>query len=192
MRPARLREAMFVFSSVAALLLIAVQPAAAATVLSHSGTTGPYSLTDAVSPPGHQAVVCNYLLATEKLATVTVRHPQVKAVNRTSGRDSQFVGWQFIVQHRTPSGTAWSTIASSSFVKARAYDNLAAAFTDGTWAASATPSGRYRIILVIRWYTPGSTTAMGGQVKLFDVNYESKWNGNMNINPGEADCLQDY
>ena len=43
---------------------------------------------------------------------------------------------------------------------------------------------------MIRWYAPGSSSTIGGQVKLLDQNYESKWNGHAVISQG--DCLQDY
>ncbi len=184
------RRRLFVLASLVAALLVSVQPAAAFTVLSSTGLTGTYSLTDAASPSGHQSTICYYRTATSKLDKIEVRHPQVKARNRTSGRDHQWVGWQFIVQHQTPSGTTWQTIYGSSFAKADAADNLAAAFANRTWAGPADPTGKYRVLVVIRWYTPGSTSAIQGQVKLRDTYYESKWNGHAIISPDF--CLQDY
>jgi hypothetical protein len=189
-RGLRNRPKLLVIGSALIALLIGAQSVAAATVLSHTGSIGPYSLTDATAPSGHQAVICNYAISNEKLATIVVRRPQVKARNTSSARDSQWVGWQFIVQHETPSGRTWSTISGSSFVKGKAFDNLAAPFTDRTWVGPAVPTGRYRILVVIRWYAPGSTSTIGGQMKLLDQNYESKWNGHAVISQG--DCLQDY
>jgi hypothetical protein len=68
--------------------------------------------------------------------------------------------------------------------------SLAAAFTNRTWAGPDNPTGKYRVLVVIRWYTPGSSSAIQGQVKLRDAYYESKWNGNAVISPDF--CLQDY
>jgi hypothetical protein len=189
-RPVRFGRLLAFTSSLLVALLVGAQPAAAFTVLSSTGLTGPYSLTDASSPTGHQSATCTYATATYKLTKIEVRHPQVKARNRTGHLDRQSTGWQFIVQHQTPSGTTWSTIYSSTFAKATAADNLAAPFVNRTWAAPANPTGKYRIQLVIRWYTPGSSTTIDGHVKLRDAYYESKWNGNALISSGF--CLQDY
>ena len=186
----RRRRPLVVLAAILGALLVGVQPAAAFSVLSSTGLTGSYSLTDADSPSGHQSTICSYRTSTYKLTAIEVRHPQVKARNRTSGRDSQWVAWQFIVQNQTPSGTTWQTIYGSAFAKASAADNLAAAFTNRTWVGPADPTGKYRILIVIRWYTPGSTSSIQGQVKLRDLYYESKWNGNAVIS--QDYCLQDY
>lgn len=190
MRPLRHRRSVVVLLSVLAGLLVGVQPAAAYTVVSHTGVLGPYSLTDAGSPIGHQGATCFYKTSTYKLTKIEARRPVVKARNRTSGRDSQWVSWQVIVQHQTPSGTTWATVFASTFTKALAYDNQAAPFANRTWTAPATPTGKYRVLLVIRWYTPGSSSTIQGQVKLRDSFYESKWNGYTHISEGF--CLQDY
>jgi len=189
-RVVRHHRPLLVLASLVATLLVSVQPAAAFSVLSSTGLTGPYSLADAATPSGHQSVICYYRTATSKLDRIEVRHPQVKGRNRTVGRDHQWDGWQFIVQHQTPSGTTWQTIYASSFAKANAADNLAAAFTNRTWVGPSDPTGKYRVLVVIRWYAPGSTSAIEGQVKLGDSYYESKWNGFAIISPDF--CLQDY
>jgi hypothetical protein len=184
------RRTLSVLASAALVLLIGVQPVAATTLVSKTGVVGSYSLTDAATPAGSQGVTCAYDLVTYHVTSITVRHPSVKARNRTSGRDSQWVGWQYIVQHETPSGTTWQTIYASSFRKAVAKDNLAAAFANRVWPAPADPTGRYRVLIVIRWYAPGSSSVIEGQVKLRDAFYQSTWNGNSVISPDF--CLQDY
>jgi len=186
----RQRRPLVVIFAVFAMLLIGFQPAAAYTVVSRSGATGPYSLTDAAAPFGTQGATCFYGTSSYKLVKIEVRRPQVKARNRTNGRDSQSVGWQFIVQHQTPSGTTWATIYGSTFVKATAYDNLAASFANRSWVAPADPSGRYRLLVVIRWYTPGGSSTIEGQVKVRDQYYKLTWNGNPVL--GDGSCLQDY
>jgi len=185
-----IRTSAFVAVAALALLITAEGPAAAFTVTGQSGLTGPYSLTDAMSPAGYQAVVCSYSTAGSKLTLVTAHHPVVKARNRTAGRDSQVVAWQFIVQHATPSGTTFTTLYASPFARAKAYDNLAAPFADRSWQAPPDPTGKYRVVIVVRWYVPGSTTAIAGQVKLRDGFYESRWNGHSIVSPDW--CLQDY
>jgi hypothetical protein len=186
----RARARRLLLPALIAALLINVQTAEAFTVSSITGVIGRYGLTDSPAPIGQQAAICFYNTTTFKLAKIEVRGPQVKARNRTSSRDSQWVGWQFIVQQQAPSGTTWATIHSSTVLKALAYDNLAASFADGSWTGPSDPSGKYRLVVVIRWYSPGSSTAIQGQAKVIDSYYESTWNGASYVN--ESFCLQDY
>jgi hypothetical protein len=79
------------------------------------------------------------------------------------------VGWKFIIQHGTTVGSApaaWTNYYTSSIVKAKAYDDQAAAFTARTWQAGKNINRWWRVQLLLYWYQPGSSTTQSGKVQL--------------------------
>ncbi len=147
-------------------LLIAAQPAAAHAAHT-SGSPGSYSVIDTET---NQSVHCFYPSASHAnndLSKIKIKPPKLYAKNRTSGVDSQWVGWQFSIQHGTTVGSApagWTTYYKSSVMKAVAKDNQAASFTTKTWIAGNHINRWWRVKLLMFWYAPGSKTKISGQV----------------------------
>jgi hypothetical protein len=144
---------------IAAALLMAVPSTAAADQpISHSGSMGAHFLNDSQEYPG---VTCRYD-DDQNMDRVRVRPPAVFARDRTSARDSQWVGWRAELQYRPEDGS-WSTVQQSTVVKARAWDDTAAAFAQRTVSvARPRGSGSWRVVIRMLWYAPGTSTVRQG------------------------------
>lgn len=154
-----LRTARFV--AVGALVIAGISVSAAPTLadtpFGHSGSYGRHQLVDTEEYPG---VNCRYD-ARFVLNGVTARAPIVFARDRTTGRDRQLVSWRIRVQRAGNSSSTWTTLFSGPVQRAYAYDDVNAAFTSSTVSFSANSSFRYRILVAMFWYAPGTTTVQG-------------------------------
>jgi hypothetical protein len=192
-----LRPAMALGAGLLAIVF-AAQPAAAATVLSTTGTVGNYAFQD--NQNSTRGADCDY--ATSKtthhgvtafwLHQLKVRGPKVYAYNNGSGT-RQWVGWQFKVQNEPASSTnAWTTVSTSSVVKAHATIGTGIQFAARTWTAPASlPNNtNWRVIVVVNWYKRPGSTAVGGSVKASYDYYHVK-GGGATVSPPEirnTDC----
>jgi hypothetical protein len=155
-----------------ALMLVA-SPAAAAHVISDTGTHGTWYVTDNSTTGG---AMCFYYNGhngdpdNTDMYRIRIFAPQMRALNRTDGRDAQMVGWRFVIQHGTSAGSApvgWKTQYTSPFVKALAHDDTPAAFLPKRDWPGPKPFNRWwRVQIVMQWYKPGSSTIVAGQVKI--------------------------
>jgi hypothetical protein len=151
-----------------AAVLVAAQPAVAATVVGQSGLVGKFAFTDTMSQPGI-ACVYNPVNTNQNLSKIVVHGPKIWARNRTAHRDSQTVGWRFIIQNSQAGGAPpWQTFTTSSVVKATSHDDTGVKFGSRTWIAPKNKNVQWRVQIVMRWYKPGSSTTVQGQVKLMD------------------------
>ena len=147
-------------------LMMTAQPVAAG-VASTSGSPGQYTVTDTQTNPGAHCFYPSASHANNDLSKIKVSAPTMFAKNSTSGVDTQWVGWQFSIQHGTTVGSGpagWTTYYKSSIVKAVARDNQAASFTTRTWIAGNHINRWWRVKVLMFWYKPGSKTKISGQV----------------------------
>jgi hypothetical protein len=148
-------------------LLLAVQPAAAASGIHETGLVGPYQIND--DHDTTRGANCDY--ETHKtngaylLDDISVRAPFMHARDRGVGNQTQWVGWQYKIQ-RTPTATTnFHTIFTSSVVKAKATETAIAPFTRRKWTAPETVrDGNYRVKVIMLWYKPGTSTVEQGRV----------------------------
>ena len=185
------RPAMTLGSALLALLF-AAQPAAAATVISQSGTPGNYQLQDNQNTT--RGVDCVYATSgnpgQHRLTTLNIRGPQIFAYNDHSGT-KQYVGWKFLVQSEpVSSSNAFTTFFTSSIVKERV--NVSAGFQFGYrhWTAPAhvTSNTNWRVVVVLFWYKrSGSTTVQGKVTASYDY-YHVKGGGSTPHQIRQTDC----
>jgi hypothetical protein len=146
----------------AALALAVPGTVAADELVSHSGLLGAHSLTDSWEYPG---VRCSYD-EHQNAARIRVRPPTVFARDRSSGRDSQWVGWRIELQYHPDEGGSWSTVQKSSVVTAKAWDDQAASFRQRTvTVAHPRGSGRWRVVARMLWYRPGTDSDRQGMAR---------------------------
>lgn len=137
---------------------------AADTPISHSGSVGPHQLADSAEYPG---VTCRYNNL-QNLYGVRVRAPLMLARDRSSARDRQLVSWRFRLQRATPESNIWTTLYSGPVQRAYALDDASAAFTTQSSTFVTKPANRYRIMISMFWYAPGTTTVQGVANHLID------------------------
>lgn len=145
-------------------------PVAASYLWTETGRVGPYELTDSMS---ESSVRCNYLTVAVvdysgpehvwrgKLDRLEIRPPKVWSV-----RDSQTVGWRFLVQRaKNPTSTfndPWVTTYRSAIQTATANEMSAAAFTPMIIPVDV-PRGTlernhgYRVMIKMLWYRADGT-----------------------------------
>lgn len=146
----------------AALALAMPSTTSADVLVSHVGRVGAHSLTDSWEYPG---IRCGYD-KDMNAARIRVRPPTVFARDRTSARDSQWVGWRIELQYHRDAGGSWSTVQKSSVVKARAFDDLAAPFRQRTVSvAHPKGSGRWRVVARMVWYQAGASSVREGTAR---------------------------
>lgn len=125
----------------------------------HSGNYGLHSLIDNGEYPG---VTCVYNNTKDNdfLRSMVVRAPIVYAVDRTSGVDTQTVGWKYTIQY-TSDNTTWHPLVTSTLVKATATDHANARFGSRTYDFGPFPSYSYRVVVHILWFYPTSSVKNG-------------------------------
>jgi hypothetical protein len=188
----RSRRPVMMLGSALLALLFAAQPAAAATVISQSGTIGTYQFQDNQNTT--RGADCVYATngspGEHKLKTLKIRGPKIFAYNDHSGT-KQYVGWKFLVQSEPVSATdAFTTFFSSSVVKERV--NVSAGFQFGSrnWTApgNVTSNTNWRVVVVLFWYKrSGSTTVQGKLTASYDY-YHVKGGGSTPNQIRQTDC----
>ena len=136
--------------------------AGADTELASWGLTGPRSLRDRQGLPG---VACRYVETSGILDTLRVRPPKVRARNVSASRDRQTVSWAIRVDYWDVN-EFWATASTAGPWKATAWDDQVAAFSARTIDAPIGMGGRYRVVVVIRWYRGGALE--GRSLRLVD------------------------
>jgi hypothetical protein len=140
--------------------MFAAQPVAAH-VVHTSGSPGNYTVTDTSTNPGAQCYYPSASHSNNDLSKIKIRAPLMYAKSGT-----QWVGWQYSVQHGTMAGSdaAWTTYYKSPVMKDQATVNQSASFTTQTWIAGNHINRFWRIKLLMFWYTSNSKTSITGQV----------------------------
>jgi hypothetical protein len=124
----------------------------------HSGNRGVHTLIDNQSE--NQGVTCvygsDYLLDTMK-----IRRPLVFAYDRSNGVDREYVAWKFIVEYAdslpgNPGYNDWDNLFGSSWVKAKATDDIVAVWSPRSFNFGSNVSDHtyYRLSILIKWYYP--------------------------------------
>ncbi|MFL5779178.1 MAG: hypothetical protein ACJ761_09570 [Chloroflexota bacterium] len=147
MRPStRLLRAPLVLAGAVVLSLVGASVGSADTTVVHSGAFGRHYLADTGEYPG---AFCTYN-NNQVINSIRVRDPFVFARNRTSGVDTQMVGWFFRIQTHTSSG--WTTVATSTIQKRSASDADVANFGPITKTFTGNSGKTYRVLVTMRWY----------------------------------------
>ncbi len=182
---ARSRQSILVLGSAFLALLFAVQPAAAETVISQSGTIGNYVLHD--NHDTTRGADCDYKTTKETHHNVTafwldalkVRGPQINAYDDQSGT-KQWVGWQFKVQNEPAAANdAFTTFYTSSVVKQKVNVNTGFQFPHRVWKAPENPPAdtNWRVIVILKWFQRGSSTTVQGKLTASYDYYHVKGGG---------------
>jgi len=185
---ARSRKPILVLGPAFLALMFAVQPAAAATVISQSGSIGSYVIHD--NHDSTRGADCDYETTKEThhgsnaywLDALKVRGPQINAYNDHSGT-KQYVGWQFKVQDEPASATdAWTTFYTSSVVKQKVNVASGFQFDHRVWKAPENPPAdtNWRVVVILKWFTRGTTTTVQGKVTASIDYYHVKGGGATN------------
>jgi hypothetical protein len=165
----RVLRSMTVLAGTMLATILAAQPASAAQVLSSTGSPGHYKFNDSMQTPGIQCYYGHVNAANQDLKKIDVHGPRLWARNSTSGRDTQTVGWRYIIQHSQAGGDPpWETYHTSALVKATTHDDVGYKFPTQTWIAPPDFNVQWRVKLALLWYTPGSSTTVSGSVRLLD------------------------
>lgn len=143
-----------------AAALFVVQPVAAH-VAHTSGSPGTYVVTDTSANPGAKCVYPGVSQSNNDLAKIKIHAPKMYAKSGT-----QWVGWQYSIQHGDKAGSSasWITYYKSPVMKAQAATNSAASFSTQTWIAGNHINRLWRVKLLMFWYTHASKTNITGQV----------------------------
>lgn len=150
-------------------LALAAGPALGKTIISQTGTRGSWSLVDKKRNPG---VTCDYNIYGD-LYQLRVKAPKVY------GRYSSptWVGWRYQILRRT--GGRWRVINSSAVVKDTATSAMAAdGFASRTWedlGVDPPANARYKVRVIILFYSPASSTTVEGRVTVEDDWYQETY-----------------
>jgi hypothetical protein len=145
------------------------------TRLSSSGRHGKSSLGDSSTSAG---AMCSYTIGFgADINAITIEPPNVLARNRSSGADSQKVGWRFVVQ-RLPAGAAdWTPYYLSPISKAMATDASPATFSPrGVAVVGSDDADDFRVLVKIFWYRADGSRA-GKVVRSVDYYHWQSSNG---------------
>jgi hypothetical protein len=160
----------FVLATVLAALVVGAQPAAAYDLISADGRTGYWEAYD--TQAGMRGANCLYEAASFDLDRITIRPPQMHG----DYPQLTWVGWRYIVQRNAPpvGDQQFTDHYTSSIVKDRADDEAIGDFARRSWTAPESPTGQYRIRIVMLWYAPGSQSTVEGRVVLQYEWYKAK------------------
>lgn len=142
----------------------------------HTGTYGLHALVDTFEYPAARCVYGSDNL----LKSIRIRKPIIYGVDRTSGTDTQTVGWRYRIEYQdvaTAGGYAnWPDWYVSPIVKTTASDAHNAQFQLRTFTFGGGVSSHtyYRVSMEMLWYYPNSTTLNGKAVHLPNYYYDAK------------------
>lgn len=183
----RSRKPILVLGPAFLALMFAVQPAAAATVISQTGNVGSYVIHDNQNTT--RGADCDYETTMEThhgsnafwLDALKVRGPQINAYNDHSGT-KQYVGWQFKVQDAPASSSTFTTFYTSSVVKQKVNVSTGFQFDHRVWKAPENPPAdtNWRVLVILKWFKRGTTTVVQGKVTASIDYYHVKGGGATN------------
>ena len=188
----RLRPMLVMGISLMALVL-AVQPVAAATVTSSSGTYGMYQIHD--DHDTTRGANCDYKTTKHNgayaLKDIGVRAPTIYAREKDNSNQRKWVGWKYAIQQdANRDGSGWQTVFTSSVAKAKATESDAANFGRRTWTVPSGMhlQGNYRAQVTLLWYKAGSSTIVKGKVVALIDYYHVKGGGTDLVR--QTDCYK--
>ncbi|MEO7117692.1 MAG: hypothetical protein ABIZ34_01840 [Candidatus Limnocylindrales bacterium] len=159
--------------AVLSTLVLAVQPAMAYDVITATGVTGDYSVIDAVEDPvGRCAFGPPDSGGEAKFVWMRVEPPSAYARDISPGRDHQQVSWRLRLQIGTSSSGPWSTVGSSAWAQARAYEDAPAPLPAAKVFDSSGGTKYYRGVMQIRWHRYGMVE---GSTSLWLTFFSAKW-----------------
>lgn len=144
----------------------------------HTGYPGVHTLID--NRNEQNGVTCVYQPSGSLLHKLKIRRPIVFAYDRTGGVDNQWVAWKFIVEYADVVTAAsayndWDNLFGSSWVKAKATDDIAASWSPRSFTFTSVDHNFYRVSIVMKWYHPyPSKTHVNGSA--LDVVHWYQWN----------------
>jgi hypothetical protein len=153
----RLIRAVLIATGALAAVFAAPLATSADTRVSHSGLYGVHYLADSSEYP---AVRCTYN-SQQAISSIRVRDPFVFARNRTSGVDTQLVGWYFRVQRAAVGASTWTEVGNSAIQRKVATDQQVADFSPITRAVAPDASRQFRVIVTMLWYNAARTGLEG-------------------------------
>jgi hypothetical protein len=185
-----------VFGPVLMALMLAVQPAAAATVKSTTGHVGDYAFQD--DQNNTRGVDCVYETSKEThhglkaywLNKLSIRGPKVYARDN-GGSSHQTVGWKYKIQTQPTSGGSapWTTIYTSSVAKHSASIGSGYQFGRRTWNAPESFNDvNVRVLVIVNWYKRSDPSTVDGTVKATYDYYHVKGGGPDSIR--QTDCYR--
>lgn len=160
-----------------ALLILAIgsQTVMAATALSQSGKRGAWNVRDTDVNPGVHCIYDADVPGAQgnDIDIMTATGPKVFARNRSGRRDGQWVSARIIFQHSVNEGGTggWVTGKATARVKKFAWDDQAAKFGDRAWEVDVEEDYHFRVIVILRWYKPGSKTQVQGAATVLYQRY---------------------
>jgi hypothetical protein len=180
-----------VVASALMALALAAQPAVAAQVTSTTGHPGPYQINDDENTT--RGANCDYKTqhlsnGQHLLKDITVRAPFVHARDTGPGNQSQWVGWQFKIDHDTNFDNVYANVFTSGIVKRQATETTIAPFSRRSWTPASTPKGNFRVRISIYWYTHSSSTKVTGKVNATIQWYHVRGGGPDDIR--ETNCYR--
>jgi len=156
-------------------LVLGAQAALGAVPISEKGKIGTYTLVDESAAPG---VACTYDAGGpgaqgNDLDIMDAKSPRAFARDRSNRRDRQTVGVRVLFQRSVNEGGTggWVTAKATKLVKKTAYDDKATIFGKKSWLVPFELDYQYRVLSIIRWYKPGTTSVVQGSTKLRYVYY---------------------
>jgi hypothetical protein len=156
-------------------LVLGAQAALGAVPISEKGKIGTYTVADGSTAPG---VACTYDAGGpgdqgNDLDIMEAKSPRAFARDRSSSRDRQTVGVRVLFQRSVNEGGTggWVTAKATNLVKKTAYDDKAPIFGKKSWLVPFELGYHYRVLSVIRWYKPGTSSVVQGSTKLRYVYY---------------------
>ena len=157
-----------VLGAVVLALVLGAQPVAAARILKDTGTQGYYELYDEMGGP--RGANCLYKQGTYELGAISVRPPLMHGNYATKTK----VQWRFKIRRQSVSpGAAFKTIYTSTWQTDKANDAIPADdFTRRKWSAPTNPTGRFQVLVELRWWYQG---AVEGFVRAQYEWYLAKW-----------------
>jgi hypothetical protein len=137
---------------VGVILLLITSASASAPASAGSGPhSGHYGVHTPIDNAEYAGAICHYTGGA--LDAIHLRRPILFAVNRTSGLDTQKVGWAFRIEYSTD-GTAWTEYTNSPIVARSATDKVNAHFKSRTWHVAAFKTNYWRAINKFYWFYP--------------------------------------
>ena len=183
MRTPSIRRSALILGAVAALMVTAVAPAAAAPPDSTTGQIGHYVVPENEVNP---TVNCRYDGSPDTLDKFVAKPPKVWWPDTNSSNDTQrgTVGWRIRIQQATnPDTGPWSKTYQSSVIKKTAFEDQpfedaadAAPFTTRSILWNRSGAKSYRVIYVLYWYNGNGT--INGSAKHWISYYKQTGDAN--------------
>jgi hypothetical protein len=128
----------------------------------NAGSTGLYTIPDEALSPG---AVCRYENNPGKRGDETNRISSRLMWTHGPGERMSWVGHRIIIKKKRGASYPWKTAWKSPITKQRASDSEVAFFKAKHYRTPESHNKRYRLVVELTFYTPGSKTKQVGRVR---------------------------